>query len=77
MEVFNVHICEDDRIVLKSEKQMESLFEQIKDSAEVMIRWKDEDEGTKNSKILITDSLMSRIKDGRFIISSEEDLDEE
>lgn len=76
MEVFDVHTCGDNKIVLKSEKQMETLFNQIKDSADVMIRWEDDDEGTKNSKILITDGLMSRIKDGRFIISSEE-YDEE
>ena len=73
MEVFNVNSCTEEGIDLKSEKQLESLFEKIKDSADIMIRWEDEDEETKRSKILLTDSLMSRIKDGRFVLTSTEE----
>jgi len=70
MELFNVNKCTDEGIDLKSESQMETLLACIKDSQEVMIRWDDEDEGTKRSKVLITDNLMARIKDGRFVITS-------
>ena len=70
MEVFNVNKCTEEGINLKSESQMETFLGCVKDSQEVMIRWNDEDEGTKNSKILITDSMMSRIKDGRFVVTS-------
>jgi len=55
---------------LKSEAQMETFLSCVKDSQEVMIRWNDTNEGTKNSKILITDSMMARIKDGRFVVKS-------
>ena len=70
MEVFKVNKCTEDGIDLISEAQLESLLKCIKDSQEVMIRWVDEDEETKNSKILVTDSLMSRIKDGRFNLTA-------
>jgi hypothetical protein len=76
MEVFTVNSCEDDGIDLVSEAQLESLLGCIKDSQEVMIKWVDEEEGTKNSKILITDTLMARLKDGRFkLTATEEDED--
>lgn len=77
MEVFNVNDCTEDGIDLKSEAQLESLLKCIKDSEEVMIRWEDEGEGTKRSKVLLTDNLMARIKDGRFNLTSSEDLEEE
>lgn len=74
MEVFNVHVCNDERIILKSETQMESLLKEIEDSQTVMIRWIEEDEEeeepVKRSKVLITDGLMARIKDGRFVLES-------
>ena len=70
MEVFNVNRCTEEGIDLKSEAQMETFLSCVKDSQEVMIRWNDKDEGTKNSKILITDSMMARIKDGRFVVQS-------
>jgi len=76
MEVFKVNKCTDEGIDLKSEAQLETLFACIKDSQEVMIRWIDENEGTKNSKILITDGLMARIKDGRFEISASSENEE-
>jgi len=79
MEIFKVNRCTEDLIDLKSPAQMESLFEMIKDSAEVMIKWEDEDadgDDVKKSKILITDGLMSRIKDGRFEITSTEESNE-
>ncbi len=70
MEVFNVNKCTEEGIDLKSEAQMETFLSCVKDSQEVMIRWNDTNEGTKNSKILITDSMMARIKDGRFVVKS-------
>ena len=70
MEVFNVNRCTEEGIDLKSEAQMETFLSCVKDSQEVMIRWNDTNEGTKNSKILITDSMMARIKDGRFVVKS-------
>lgn len=76
MEVFNVNKCTGEMIELKTEKQLESLFLQIKDSAEVLIRWEDEEEGTKKSQVLLTDNLMARIKDGRFTLTSSEEIKE-
>lgn len=76
MEVFNVNKCTEEGIDLKSESQMETFLGCVKDSQEVMIRWKDENEGTKNSKILITDNMMSRIKDGRFVITATQENEE-
>ena len=76
MEVFNVNKCTDEMIELKTEKQLESLFLQIKDSAEVLIRWVDEGMGTRKSQVLLTDNLMARIKDGRFTLTSSEEVEE-
>ena len=70
MEVFKVNKCTEDGIDLTSEAQLETLLACIKDSQEVMIRWTDEDEETKNSRILVTDNLMARIKDGRFNLTA-------
>ena len=78
MEVFKVNKCTDSSIDLKTAAQMESLFEKIKDSEEIMIKWvgEDEDENeVSKSKILITDGLMARIKDGRFEITSTQDIE--
>ena len=47
---------------------METFLTCVKDSEEVMIRWNTGD--CKKSKVLITDSMMSRIKDGRFVVES-------
>ena len=79
MEVFKVNSCTDDHIDLKSATQLESLLEMIKDSAEVMIKWEEEDDNedvVKKSKILITDELMVRIKDGRFNLTSTEEKED-
>lgn len=84
MEVFKVNKCTEDGIDLVSDQQLESLLEKIKDSAEVMIKWKetvpetDEEEEyeTNRSRILLTDSLMSRIKDGRFNLTSTKEIEE-
>lgn len=70
METFKVNTCTEDGIDLTSESQLETLLACIKDSQEVMIRWVDQDEGTKNSKILVTDTLMARLKDGRFNLTA-------
>ena len=76
--MFKVNKCTDEGINLKSEAQMETFLECVKNSQEVMIRWIDEEEEKKHSKILITDNLMSQIKDGRFVVTSTEyDEDEE
>lgn len=72
-----VNSCTESGIDLKSEAQLETLFACIKDSAEVMIRWIDNEDETKNSKILITDNLLARIKDGRFTLTASEELEEE
>jgi len=77
MEVFKVNKCTEEGIDLKSEAQMETFFTCVKDSQEVMIRWVDRDEEEKHSKILITDNLMSQIKDGRFVVTSTKEDDEE
>lgn len=81
MEVFDVNKCTDSTIDLKSEQQLESLFEKIKDSAEIMIRWEeyneDRDDNVSRSKILLTDNLMSRIKDGRFTLTSTVEIEDE
>lgn len=80
MEVFDVNECTDSRIDLTSERQLESLYEKIKDSAEILIRWEDEDRDgnpVKKSKILLTDNLMSRIKDGRFTLTASESGEED
>lgn len=75
MEVFNVNSCTEDLIDLTSESQLESLLTCIKDSQEVMIRWIDEEEGIKKSKILLTDNLMAKIKDGRLVLTATKEED--
>lgn len=70
MEVFKVNKCTEDEIDLTSEAQLETLLKCIKESEEVLIRWIDEDEGKKCSKVLLTDNLMARIKDGRFNLTA-------
>ncbi len=75
--MFKVNKCTDEGINLKSEAQMETFLECVKNSQEVMIRWVDRDEEEKHSKILITDNLMSQIKDGRFVVTSTKEDDEE
>ena len=80
MEVFNVNECTDERIDLKTEKQLESLLGYIKDSAEVLIRWESEDNDgntVNKSKILLTDNIMARIKDGRFVLTATEQVDDD
>ena len=77
MEVFKVISNTDDKIVLESEKQLESLFNEIQKEQNVMIRWQDEDSETNKSKLLVTEGLMARIKDGRFILESSEEAEEE
>ena len=82
MEVFEVVSNTDDKIVLKNEKQMESLFNEINKEQNVLIRWneikEDEDDiSVKKSKLLVTEGLMARIKDGRFILEAEEKEDSE
>lgn len=76
METFDVVSNSDAKIILKSEKQMESLFEQIKVEAIVLIRWEDDD-GNYCARILPTEGLMARIKDGRFILESSRDSEDE
>ena len=84
MDVFKVNSCTEDGIDLVSEKQMESLFEKIKDAADIMIKWTetipeidsmDEYEANR-SKIRLTGSLMDRIKDGRFSLTSTKEVEE-
>ena len=81
MEVYKVNSCTEEGIDLKSQEQLESLLKEIKDSSDVMIKWdvKDEDEDVieKKSKILLTDNLMPRIKDGRFSLTSTVEVKEE
>lgn len=84
MEVFEVVSNTDDKIVLKNEKQMESLFNEINKEQNVLIRWNEigedddeEDISLKKSKLLVTEGLMARIKDGRFILEAEEKEDSE
>lgn len=80
MEVFNVNKCSEDGIDLTSADQLESLLDKIKDSEECMVKWTEEDDGgydVKRSKILLTESLMSRIKDGRFSLTSTKKVEED
>jgi len=72
MEVFKANSCSDETIDLTTEAQLETLLKCIKDSEEVMIRWTDDDD-KKCSKILITESLMVRVKDGRLSLTSTEE----
>lgn len=79
MEVFKVNSCTEDGIDLKSDTQLESLLEKIKDSAEVMVKWTEENDDrdeVKRSKILLTDNIMTRIKDGRFNLTSTKAIEE-
>lgn len=83
MEVYDVVKNTDDRIILKTEEQLQSLFENIKEEKDVIIRWVEEDKNDsdikiKRSKLLVTEGLMARIKDGRFILESKkEEVQEE
>lgn len=80
MELFKVNSCSEDGIDLVSESQLESLLNRIKDSAEIMIRWNEEDDNGEEkrcSKILLTDNLMARIKDGRFNLTSTKEIEED
>ncbi len=41
MEVYKVNSCTEDGIDLISDQQLESLLDKIRDSAEVMVKWKE------------------------------------
>ena len=71
--------CTNDNLDLKNEKQIESVLELIKDSAEIMVQWEDYDNDeipVKKSKIIMTDGLMARLKDGRFTLTATEETEE-
>ena len=78
MEVFDVVSNKDEKIILKSETQMQTLYTEIEAEHDVLIRWTeeetDEEEEVKKSKLLITEGLMARLKDGRFVLESEEEV---
>lgn len=79
MEIFKVNSCTEDGIDLTSDTQLESLLNMIKDSTEVMVKWIEEDDDgdeVRRSKILVTDNIMSRIKDGRFSLTSTKEIEE-
>ena len=81
MEVFDVVSNTDNKIVLKTESQLQTLYGEIVAEHDVMIRWTEPeidedgdetDEKIKKSKLLVTEGLMARLKDGRFVLESEE-----
>ena len=76
MEIFDAHNVTDNRITLKSEKQLESLLECIRGEKEIMLRWEDDD-SNKMSKVLITEGLMPKVKDGRLVLESRNEDEEE
>jgi hypothetical protein len=75
MEVFKVHTASDDRIVLKSDKQMESLFKEIEGDQNFIVEWVENN--IKKTKLFLGDGLLSRLKDGRLVIEAREDLNED
>lgn len=78
MEIFECWNVKDNKIIVSSEKQLESLFMCIKKGEEILLRWDDEeDSDVKRSRILITTDLISKIVDGRFIIESRKEVGEE
>ncbi len=85
MEIYDVVSNTDSKIVLKDERQLQSLYDEIVEERNVMIRWEEKGENdnedevlVKQSKLLVTEGLMARIKDGRFILEqrSEEEIKE-
>lgn len=69
MEVFDVNEYSDSGVDLKSEKQIETLYNLIAANEPVLLRWVNPD-GDNKSTILYTEALMGRIKDGRFVLTS-------
>jgi len=76
MEKFDAEDVMDDKIVLKTERQLESLFELVKKEEIVLLRWDNVNED-KCSKIFPTEGLMARIKDGRFHLESCKETEED
>ena len=75
MEVFKVHKATDERIILKDDKQLETLFKQIQDDQNFMVQWVEENQ-TK-TKLFLADGLLARLKDGRLVLEAKKELDED
>jgi len=74
MEVFKVHTATDDRIILRDDRQLESLFKQIQDDQNFIVSWIENNQ--KKTKMFMGDGLLARLKDGRFMIESIKELEE-
>ena len=78
MKTFDIYDYQEDKgIVLKSQKDLESLYSELKNDIEVLLRWSADVEGKIyiKSHILVTDGLMAKIKDGTFTLSALEEKD--
>lgn len=68
MEVFNVHHASDDKIILKSDRQIDTLFKEISNDQNFLVQWNEND--GSHTKLFLGDGLLSRLKDGRMIIEA-------
>jgi len=72
MEVFKVHNVTDEKIILKDDKQLDTLFNEIENDRNFQVEWiKD---NRKKSKLFLADGLLARLKDGRLMLTAEKKL---
>lgn len=74
MEVFKVHKATDNKIILEDDRQLETLFKEISNDQNFMVKWNENNEA--KTKLFLGDGLLSRLKDGRLVLEAKKDLDE-
>lgn len=72
MEVFKVHYASDDKIILKDDRQIDTLFKEISNDQNFLVQWTEKNEA--KTKLFIGDGLLSRLKDGRMVIIAHKEL---
>lgn len=75
MEVFKVHKVTDEKIILMDDRQLETLFNEIKNDQDFIVEWIEENH--KKSKLFLGDGLLSRLKDGRLVLEARKELAED
>lgn len=68
MEVFKVHHASDEKIILKSDRQIDTLFKEISNDQNFLVQWNEKD--GSHTKLFLGDGLLSRLKDGRMVIEA-------
>ncbi len=75
MEVFKVHYASDEKIILKDDRQLDTLFKEITGDKDFKVQWIEKDE--TRTKLFLGDGLLSRLKDGRMVLEARKESSKE